>query len=110
MSYNHKIFILAILKLNMSKAKSSQTNENILDKHIQLSVQQLLTYSAFLLTVGASIYTFFKAIPKLDELDESVSKLKESNDRVEERIVALRDIMDIKSTFPISNTTFRSNK
>ena len=72
--------------------------QNTLDKQVTLSVQQLLTYGAFLVTVGASIYTFFKAIPKIDKLDETVNQLQVSNSRVEERIVALRDVLAEKKT------------
>ena len=70
--------------------------ENTLDKQVVLSVQQLLTYGAFLVTIGASIYTFFKAIPKIDKLDETVNQLQVSNSRVEERIVALKEILALK--------------
>lgn len=62
-----------------------------MDRQITLSVQQVLTYSAFLLTIGASIYTFFKAIPKIDKLDETVTQLQVSNTRVEVRLDALRE-------------------
>ena len=72
--------------------------ENTFDKQVVLSVQQLLTYGAFLVTIGASIYTFFKAIPKIDKLDETVNELQVSNTRVEERIVALKEILAQKKT------------
>lgn len=72
-------------------------NETLLDKRVTLSVQQLFTYGAFLITIGASIYTFFKAIPKIDKLDESVNQLQVSNSRVEERIVALKESLEEKS-------------
>jgi hypothetical protein len=75
------------------KPKSQPAAEKTLDKHIVLSVQQLFTYGVFLVTIGASIYTFFKAIPKIDKLDETVNQLKVSNTRVEERITALREVM-----------------
>lgn len=71
--------------------KVNPTPEKMLDKKVVLSVQQILTYSAFLITIGASIYTFFKAIPKIDKLDESVNQLQVSNTRVEERIAALKE-------------------
>jgi hypothetical protein len=73
--------------------REKSTKENTLDKQVVLSVQQLLTYGAFLVTIGASIYTFFKAIPKIDKLDETVNELQVSNTRVEERIVALKEIL-----------------
>jgi len=69
------------------KAESTSTSEN----KITLSIEQLVTYTIFLLTVGASIYTFFKAIPRIDQLDESVNQLRVSNGRVEERINALKE-------------------
>jgi hypothetical protein len=72
--------------------------ENTLDKKIVLSIQQVLTYAAFLITIGASIYTFFQAIPKIDKLDETVNELQVSNGRVEERILALKEILAQKKT------------
>lgn len=68
---------------------------NTADKTIVLSLQQVISYTLFILTVGASIYTFFKAIPKIDELDESVTQLRVSNGRVEERINALKETLVI---------------
>jgi len=70
---------------------NSDAPEKTLDKKIVLSVQQLLTYAAFFITIGASVYTFFKAIPKIDKLDETVNQLQVSNTRVEERIIALKE-------------------
>jgi hypothetical protein len=78
------------------KEKTKEVSETILDKKVVLSVQQIFTYGAFLVTIGASIYTFFKAIPKIDKLDESVNQLQVSNTRVEERIVALKESFDEK--------------
>lgn len=82
------------------RATSSQRrpNDSLIDREITFSIQQLITYSAFLITVGASIYTFFKAIPKIDDLDKTVNELKESNSRVEERVLALREFMYIEKT------------
>ena len=79
--------------------------DNTLDKQVVLSIQQLLTYGVFLVTIGASIYTFFKAIPKIDRLDETVNELQVSNTRVEERIVALKEILAQRKTeSQVSNT------
>lgn len=75
-----------------------------MDKQIVLSVQQLFTYGAFLVTIGASIYTFFKAIPKIDRLDETVNALQVSNSRVEERIVALKEILAEKKAVSPNNS------
>jgi hypothetical protein len=77
--------------------------ENTMDRKIVLSVQQLFAYAAFLLTIGASIYTFFKAIPKIDKLDETVNQLQVSNGRVEERIDALKTILAEKKATETSN-------
>lgn len=74
----------------MKRANQPQA-ESIADKQIVLSVQQLFTYGIFLVTIGASVYTFFKAIPKIDKLDQTVNQLQVSNTRVEERIVALKE-------------------
>ena len=73
------------------KQSAKPAQEKLMDRQITLSVQQVLTYSAFLLTIGASIYTFFKAIPKIDKLDETVTQLQVSNTRVEVRLDALRE-------------------
>lgn len=80
-----------------NQMQPATSDTNTLDKKIVLSLQQLLTYTAFIVTVGASVYTFFKAIPKIDKLDESVNKLEVSNSRVEERIVALKEILAEKN-------------
>lgn len=60
---------------------------------IVLSMKQIITYGVFLITVGASVYTFFKAIPKIDKLDETVNQLQLSNTRVEERVAALKELL-----------------
>lgn len=81
----------------MSKTKQlgalPKPEKSTLDKSVVLTVQQLFTYAAILVTIGASVYTFFKAIPKIDKLDDSVVQLQISNTRVEERIQSLRDIL-----------------
>jgi hypothetical protein len=79
------------------KQTAKQTPEKLMDKQVVLSVQQIFTYGAFLLTIGASIYTFFKAIPKIDKLDETVTQLRLSNTKVEEKIGNLREIFELKA-------------
>lgn len=83
-----------MFKRNVMKRSNQLTAEQILEKKVTLSVQQFFTYGVFLITVGASIYTFFKAIPKIDKLDETVNQLQVSNTRVEERILALKETFD----------------
>lgn len=80
----------------MIKVKNNLSKENTFDRKIVLSIGQLMTYSAFLITIGASIYTFFKAIPKIEILNERVNELKVSNSRIEERIISLREIISEK--------------
>ncbi len=75
-------------------AAKKQTLE---DGVIVLPIKQLIAYAMFLITAGASIYTFFKAIPKIDKLDESVTDLKLSNTRVEERVANLKELIAAKS-------------
>jgi cell division protein FtsB len=80
---------------------------NIADKKIVFSVQQIITYSVTFLTIGASIYTFFKALPKIDALDASLQQLKESNARVDQRISDLKEYISIQKELKESN---RQNK
>jgi hypothetical protein len=86
-----------------AKFKAKADSANTADNKIVLSVQQVVTYSIFLLTVGASIYTFFKAIPKIDELDKSVNLLRVSNGRVEERINALKETIGTEKSHSDNN-------
>lgn len=79
-----------------AKSKSRGEPVNTSDRQVVFSVQQIISYSIFLLTVGASVYTFFKAIPKIDELDKSINQLRESNGRVEERINAIKETIGIQ--------------
>ena len=44
-------------------------------KNIGFSIPELITYAAMLITFGASIYTFFQAIPKIDKLNEISNSL-----------------------------------
>jgi hypothetical protein len=85
-------------------------SEATLDKKITLSVQQLLSYALFFITFGASVYTFFKAIPKIDKLDETVNQLQVSNTRVEERIVALKEVLEAKREISVTLKPEKSNQ
>ena len=70
---------------------------NLVDKKVVLSIQQILTYSITFLTIGASIYTFFKALPKIDALDASLQQLKETNARFDQRIIDLKEYIGQKN-------------
>ena len=82
----------------MAKVSKSPSEEvTIIDKKIVLSVQQIITYSITFLTIGASIYTFFKALPKIDALDVSLQQLKESNARFDQKIVDLQAYIGLQN-------------
>lgn len=93
-----------------AKMKSKVETINTADKQVVFSVQQIISYSIFLLTVGASVYTFLKALPKIDELDKSVNQLRESNGRVEERINALKETMSIQKSGQVYEEKHETSK
>lgn len=76
-------------------SKSLDEQNTFIDKKVVLSVQQIITYAITFLTIGASIYTFFKALPKIEALDVSLQQLKESNARVDQRISDLKELIDL---------------
>jgi len=72
----------------MAKAIKPVTEQtSIVDKKIVFSVQQFVTYSITFLTIGASIYTFFKALPKIDSLDSSLHDLREKSAELTRQVV-----------------------
>ena len=52
--------------------KKSDTEDK---KIITLSIQEIITYAVFLITFGASVFTFFQAIPELNKLKEQTNSL-----------------------------------
>lgn len=78
---------MAVTRNKKAELKSS------LDKSIVLNFQQIITYSAFLITFGASIYTFFKAIPKLDALDKEIITIDKNVAVFEVKISDLNDYL-----------------
>jgi len=69
---------------------------NIADKKVVFSIEQLITYSVTFLTIGASIYTFVNALPKLEALDTSLQELKVSNARVDQQISDLKEFINMQ--------------
>jgi hypothetical protein len=57
------------------KTKQSEADAKPLKKEIKLSISEILMYSGFLLTFGASIYTFFNAIPEMKNLGTKIDTL-----------------------------------
>lgn len=76
----------------MGAKKHSESNL-LPDRKISLSVQQLITFSITLITIGASIYTLIQALPRIERLDTSIQQLKESNARVDQRITDLKEVL-----------------
>lgn len=70
---------------NRQKKGVEQPN-NTLDKNIVLNYQQIITYSIFLITFGASVYTFYKEIPKIESLDKEVNNLNKNVAVFEQKI------------------------
>ena len=78
-------------------AKKQFEAKSLPEKKIFLSVQQLITFSVTLITIGASIYTLVQALPKIERLDTSIQQLKESNARVDQRITDLKEMLTIQA-------------
>ena len=78
-------------------AKKLLEEKSLPEKKIFLSIQQLITFSFTLITIGASIYTLFQALPKIERLDTSIQQLKESNARVDQRITDLKEMLSLQA-------------
>ena len=77
----------------MMTLKKKSENKSMLEGKIYLSLEQLITFSITLLTIGASVYTLIQTLPKIEQLDTSIQQLRESNARVEQRIKDLKEAM-----------------
>ena len=77
----------------MMTLKKKSENKSMLEGKIYLSLEQLITFSITLLTIGASVYTLIQTLPKIEQLDTSIQQLRESNARVEQRITDLKEAM-----------------
>jgi len=81
----------------MSKMPKQSPDQNSGgERKISFSIQQIVTYSITILTIGASIYTFVKALPKIEALDASLQQLRESNARVDQRISDLKEFISLQ--------------
>jgi tetraacyldisaccharide-1-P 4'-kinase len=63
-----------------------QESNSTWEKNINLTFQQFVAYTIFVITFGASVYTFFEAIPKIDALS------KETNDLNDHVALSQKDI------------------
>jgi hypothetical protein len=52
-----------------------KSEEKFTERTIKFTINEIITYGAFLITFGASIYTFFNAIPEIKRLGEETNKL-----------------------------------
>ena len=52
-----------------------ENSDTVTKKIIYFTLQELVTYTVFVITFGASVYTFFEAIPKIDELTKTTNEL-----------------------------------
>ncbi|WP_295119669.1 hypothetical protein [uncultured Chitinophaga sp.] len=70
----------------MPKSVRTKPSDSTAEKKVSLTYQQLFSYTLFVITFGASVYTFFNAIPKLEALNKDVNKLDKDISVLTERV------------------------
>ena len=69
-----------------------------LNTEIKLKLQHLITYSIFLVTIGASIYTLFKTLPEITQISDDLQHLEKREVQISTDIEWIKNFLEIKKT------------